>query len=90
MKRKVQVTQIIEVEIDEAKFTPEFMAEFSGFMFEADLNDHFEYIAQAYARGIYDEFSDFLEGYGPPKDMGIKVKQVGQEEEILDERAMAA
>lgn len=83
MKRKVQVTQIVEIEIDETKFTPEFLAEFSGSIFDADLDDHFEHIGQLYARGIADEFSTFIEGYGPPAEMGIKAQWIDSETEIL-------
>lgn len=83
MKKLVQVTQIVEVEIDEAKFTPDFMSSFNETIFDADLNDHFEHIAQLHARGIYDEFSTFIEGYGPPKEMGIKARVKDHEIEIL-------
>lgn len=83
MKRQIQVTQIIEVELDEKKFTPEFLADFNGSIFDASLDDHFEHLAQLYARGIADEFSTFIEGYGPPAEMGIKAKALQLETETL-------
>lgn len=83
MKRQVIVTQVVEVEIDETKFTPDFMAEFDRTIFAADLDRHFEHLAQLHARGIFDEFTGFIEGYGPPAEMGIKAKVVSQEEEII-------
>lgn len=83
MKKNVLVTQQVSVEVDEARFTPEFMAEFRASMYPfTRIEDHIEHLAQLYARGIYDDDS-FIEGYGPAKEMGIKFKSVEQYEEIL-------
>lgn len=84
MKRNVIVTQIIEVEIDESKFTPAFMIGFNETIFDADLDDHLEHLGQLYARGIADDFSSFIEGYGPPTEMGIKFRHRGQEVDSED------
>lgn len=78
-KFTVTIEQTIEVELDESKFTSDFMAEFrhSFYPFET-LQEHAEHIAQLQARGIIDlegyvSPREFIEGYGPPSEMGIKV-----------------
>jgi hypothetical protein len=38
------------------------------------IEEHIEFLAQLYARGIIHDFSDFIEGYGNPKDFGIKFR----------------
>lgn len=76
MKFTVIVEQEVEVELDEAKFDEAFMREFrEGFYPFFELNDHAEHIAQLQARGIIDagcHSGEFIEGYGPSKEMGIK------------------
>lgn len=71
MKFEVEVSQIVTVELDESKFTPEFMKEFQDNFYDfMSLRDHACHLAQLYARGIaYD--NKFIEGYGEPKSMGI-------------------
>lgn len=79
--RTVRVEQIVEVSIDDTKFTPDFMAEFRRTMYPFDSVDrHIEHLAQLYARGVADEFS-FIEGYGPASELGIKFRQVSQDVE---------
>jgi hypothetical protein len=84
-KRKVQVTQIIEVEMDDAKFDADFMAEFTSSFYPYDtLEEHAEHLGQLYARGVaVDLPGEFIEGYGPADQMGIKFHHVGQETEII-------
>jgi hypothetical protein len=71
----VSVTQYIEVTIDETKFDADFFEQFNATIFDAgeELDEHFKHLAQLNARGIYDN-EDFIEGYGPAEDMGIKFK----------------
>jgi len=71
-KRIVEVTFNVEVEMDDSKFTPEFMEEFreTFFRFET-LDEHAEHLAWLAVRERLDE--NFTEGYGPLNDMGIKV-----------------
>ena len=78
MKKQVLVSQLIEVEVDEAKFTPAFMEEFRGYLYAfKSLNDHLEHLAQLKARGLVDDFGDpFIEGYGQSSEMGIKMHAV--------------
>ena len=81
--KEVKVTQWIRVTVDETKFDGAFMREFrESFYPMHTLDEHIEHLAQLYARGIIDEFSNFIEGYGPPKDMGIEIANTGQSEEI--------
>ena len=85
MKRSVGVSQLVEVEIDEAKFTPEFMAEFRASFFDFHtIEQHIEHLAQLHARGIAENWSDFIEGYGDPKDFGISFSGTTQETQIVD------
>lgn len=74
VKKTVAVTQYVEVEVDEKKFDDKFINEFARQFYALEnIDDHARHLAQLFARGLYDETSDFIEGYGPPKDMGIKV-----------------
>lgn len=73
----VDVTQTVEVELDEAKFDEAFMAEFRQSFYRFDeLHEHAEHIGQLVARGLHDiEYSpEFIEGYGPSNEMGIKAR----------------
>lgn len=85
-KKTVVVQSVVSVTVDETKFTPEFMEDFRKSMFHfTDIDDHIEHLAQLYARGIHDSFSTFIEGYGPPKEMGIECKITDVSEEIQRE-----
>lgn len=80
-KFKVEVTQWVEVELDDSKLTDEFNKEFSSFMWPVDcLEDHANHIAQMEARGLID-YNRFVEGYGDLREMNCKVKVVDQKEE---------
>ena len=85
MKKTVQVTMEVDVEVDESKFTDQFHTEFRGAFYPFnDIDDHFKHLAQLCARGLYNFMpSDFIEGYGPAKDMGIKAESVVTDIEIL-------
>ena len=81
MKKIVAVTQVVEVEVDESKFTPQFMEGFKRFMYDFDsIDDHIKHIAQLEARGLR---RSFIEGYGPIENFGINSHVVSAEEEIL-------
>lgn len=84
LTKDVDVTLTIRVTVDESKFTDQFMSEFcQSFYHFTTLNDHLEHLAQMHARGLYGE-RDFIEGYGPAADMGIKLKIVDQNEEVRE------
>jgi hypothetical protein len=83
MKLNVAVTQIVEVTLDETKFTPQFMAEFrESFFHFTTTEEHALHLAQLHARGVSDD-GEFIEGYGPAKDMGIRFKVIDQTEEVV-------
>lgn len=74
MKKTVQLIVEIDVEVDEAKFTPEFMETYRSYINRTayDIDDHIKQLAYV---GVRDEPSgfDFVEGYGPIDQMGIKI-----------------
>ncbi len=85
--KRVIVSQVIEVTVDDTKFTPEFFAEFEATMYPYDTIDrHIEHLAQLYARGVVDQ-GDFIEGYGPSEGMGIEfsVEPWSVETEIIED-----
>lgn len=84
--KRVAVQSMVSVTVDETKFTPEFMAEFRDSMYSfLSIDDHIEHLAQLYARGLCDEFTKFIEGYGPPSDMGVECKVTDVFEEVVRE-----
>lgn len=81
MKRIVLVETRVEVEVDESKFTPEFMEEFRGSFFDFEtVEEHIEHIGQLEAREVLE--TRFTEGYGPLKDLGISARVLGVETSI--------
>lgn len=83
MKRTVEVVITVEVETDDSKFTKEWMDEWRGHFYDFHtVGDHAMHIAQLEARGLL--YPEFTEGYGPLADMGIKVRIIDQEEELVD------
>ena len=53
MKRLVEISVAIQVEIDESKFTEEFMQGFRQTVYNFhSLDEHIEHIAQLSARGL--------------------------------------
>lgn len=85
LTKEIAVTQWIKVTIDDDKFDDAFMAEYrEHYRPFYDLDDHLKHLAQLHARGIYDD-DDFIEGYGPAKDMGIRFEIVDQSERVEEE-----
>lgn len=84
--RIVAVTQYIKVTIDETKFDEDFFRQFNACIFDAgdDLDEHLKHLAQLNARGVYED-TDFIEGYGPAKDMGIKLRALNDLEIEIDD-----
>lgn len=75
---RVIVEQSVMVTLDDEKFDEAFMQEFrDGFFAFDDLRQHAEHIGQLYARGIWEDMvgHQFIEGYGPPDEMGIKARE---------------
>lgn len=90
-KIQVLATTLVTVEIDDAKVDAAFMAEFrqSFFQFHT-LEEHAQHIAQLAARGIIDatgrDSNEFVEGYGPLEDAGIRYSKARVETEICGDR----
>lgn len=74
---EVEITRIVSVTIDETKFTDEFLEEFSNYISSDidDIDSHVEHLAWSFAMGRVDH-DQFIEGYGPAKDFGIKFREV--------------
>lgn len=87
MKLTVEVTQLVEVELDESKFDEAFMEEFRQSFYQFDtIEEHAEHLAQIHARGVIELDSytpEFVEGYGPQNEMGIKAKTIDTSMEIV-------
>jgi hypothetical protein len=82
VKRQVEVTFVVSVEVDETKFTPEWIADWQKVFYPFNsIDDHLEHIAQMEARDILDP--KFTEGYGPLADMGIKAAVISQSAEVV-------
>lgn len=83
----VEVTTRVEVTLDVSKFDEAFMEEFRGSFYSFDtIEEHAEHIGQLEARGLIDttwERNDFIEGYGPAHEMGIKARALETEQEVL-------
>lgn len=80
----VTVTQIVAVTLDESKFTPEFMNEFRQQITNfTTMQQHAEHLGQLYARGVAAN-GDFIEGYGPSDDMGIRFNDVMLDTDVDD------
>jgi hypothetical protein len=78
----VEVRTYVEVSLDEAKFTPEFMAEFRRDFYDfATLAEHAEHLAQLASR---DAVSSFIEGYGLAKEMGISFVMRGGDQSAVE------
>lgn len=71
---EVEVVISVKVNIDEEKFTSEFMKEFRENFYDFHtLEQHREHLAQLAVRGIVST-PCFIEGYGPSADMGIEIE----------------
>jgi hypothetical protein len=82
MKKNVTVTFDVSVEVDESKFTDEYMKIFREVFYDFEtIEDHMCHLAQLEVRGLLD---DQPEGYGELSLMGIKVKVMNREQEIED------
>lgn len=70
----IEVRSWFKVEVDETKFTPEFFAEFSSYMWFMDsVEQAVEHLADLFARGlIRGDKGEFIEGYGDLDAMGVK------------------
>jgi hypothetical protein len=75
-KYTVDISQRLYVEIDETKFTPEWLADFRKTFYKLnDITAHVEFLAKLEARGmIHTQDQDcFIEGYGQASDFKLKI-----------------
>ena len=82
--RTIEVTQIINISLDESKFTKGFMEEFRENFYQFNtIEDHRKHLAQLFSRGLVDNMTDFIEGYGETKGMGISFELEYQKESSI-------
>lgn len=80
-KFRVEVRQIVEVELDDSHLNDDFNKAFSECFWDVDcLEDHANHIAQMEARGLIG-LDKFVEGYGDLREMNCKVKVLDVHEE---------
>lgn len=77
MKKTYTVETIVTVEVDESKFTPEFLHSFSSAITPLDdVDEHMGSLAEAFAIGQISGYpKEFVEGYGELESMGIVLKR---------------
>jgi hypothetical protein len=86
-KYKVIVTQMVEIDVDETKFTEAVMEEFRRSFYDfLTVEEHVSHLAQLYARGLINEFNrdHFVEGYGPIKDWSLTFRSVVEDTEVSE------
>lgn len=84
IKKIVEVTSLITVQVNEDAFTPAFMEEFRASFYDfKTLDEHIEHLGQLYARGIVHQHDNFIEGYGDVSEFGIKFITSSTETEIV-------
>lgn len=77
MKRTVKVERWVDVTVDDAKFTPEFMTEFRKHFYDfRTVEDHMLHLGQLRARGMID-LNRPVEGYGMLSDFGVVFDEDG-------------
>lgn len=82
----VKVVTEVEVTLDETKFDEEFFKEYTTHFSSSmdELDDHFLNIAWLYATGRFQFPSEFVEGYGPLTDFGVKCDIILEDQTIED------
>lgn len=79
----VEVTRVVTVELDETKLTPEFMDDFREHMFNFNsIEEHARNLAVVAVNGLA-EPDGFIEGYGVPSEMGIKLSVDRPDAEVV-------
>lgn len=82
-KFTVRVETYIDVEVDETKFTPEFMEKFREYFFPfQSIEEHVGHLGACFANKMISG-DGFIEGYGEAKDFGLKFTDEGTEADIL-------
>lgn len=75
MKKNIILKTIVHVEVDETKFTEEFMEEYrEHYRPFVTIDEHIKHIAKLAANRLIDD--GYAAGYGYLKDMGIFAKVI--------------
>lgn len=73
---EVEITKIVEVEVDESIFTPEFNKSFSRHFYDIYCpSEHLENLAKQYARDNFMS-NGSPEGYPSAQEMGLKIRLI--------------
>jgi hypothetical protein len=79
MKKNYTVTTTVSVQLDESKFTPEFLREYQETIHDLpDIEAHRKNLAELYATGRIGNYGT-VEGYGKLSDMGIRCEMLACE-----------
>ncbi len=87
---RIEVVTEVEVILDDTKFDQPFFEQFNQIISDLGDNDdrndalceHAKFLAYQHVQNGYDG-NDFVEGYGPLKDMGISLSTIATLEEII-------
>lgn len=84
-KYEVKISRTVIVEVDEEKFTEEFMEEFRKLFYPfTSIGDHAAFIGKSYMNYVVTSADDFLEGYGELSDFGVKfIGAIDEDEEAI-------
>lgn len=86
-KHTIKVVRLIEVTVDESKFTPEFMGEFRRHFYPSfhTISDHADHLAALYASGVIHDLDPdpFVEGYGRLSEFGVEFRELNTETEAV-------
>jgi hypothetical protein len=81
--KQVKVETVVEVTVDDDKFTDAFMKEFQEYITSfVTLDDHILYLGWAFVSGSCTQ-NDMVEGYGELSAMGIKFNIIDTYTEIV-------
>jgi hypothetical protein len=85
-KFSVEVIRCVIVEVDEEKFTDKFMEEYRESFDDSfyELEDHIKQLGWLYGAGRIDGGrKEFIEGYGPANELGIKFSDDGADDVLV-------
>jgi len=82
----IEVTQTVQVSIDETKLTPDWMADFRRSFYNYHVvDDHLKHLAHLEACGVTylpHVNNTFIEGYGNANDLGIRAAVMDADMEV--------
>jgi hypothetical protein len=82
--KRIEVIVVLDVTLDESKFTDEVMNDFNDCIGKTDMAGHFKNLAFQEANGFIG-FDNFVEGYGDISDLGVEFREVSRDQEIIDD-----